>query len=313
MSEITVVVPSYNHARFVERTLRSIFAQSHRPEKLIVIDDGSKDESVVIVERTLSECPFPSELIVRENRGLCATLNEGLAISNGDYFAYIGSDDVWKRSMLTEQIALLDSRPQAVLAFCHAYLIDEDDNIIDSTSNWTDFADGDMLPHLLRGQIFSSPGVVYRRAALANHRWNEQSILEDYELYLRLAAEGEFARNTNILCGWRQHGSNVSGNMPKMVAEWIAAQDRVAETLPMGREELDRIQTELRFRSVASLVRSGYRREAFRMFRENIGGARSISQVVKLLARLVVPRSLFEANKLRKRRRSIARNGKMTV
>jgi hypothetical protein len=98
-----------------------------------------------------------------------------------------------------------------------------------------------------------------------------------------------------------------------MVAEWIAAQNRVAESLPIGRKELDRIQTELRFRSVASLVRSGYRREALRMFSENIGGARSVSQVVKLLARLVVPRSLFEANKMRKRRRSIARNGKMTV
>lgn len=313
MSEITVVVPSYNHAPFIERTLRSIFAQSYRPKKLIVIDDGSKDESVIIIRQTLSECPFPSEFIVRENRGLCATLNEGFAISEGEYFAYIGSDDVWKSSMLEEQVSLLDSRPEALLAFCHAYLIDEHDNILDSTANWTDFADGDMLPHLLRGQIFSSPGVVYRSSALRKHRWNERSILEDYELYLRLAVEGEFARNIKILCGWRQHGSNVSSNMPKMIDEWIAAQDRVAEILPFGREELDRIQTELRFQSVASLVRSGYRAEALRMFRENIGGARSISQVAKLLARLVVPRSLFEANKKRKRRRSIARNGKMTV
>lgn len=313
MSEITVVVPSYNHAPYVERTLRSIFAQSYRPKKLIVIDDGSKDESVIIIRQTLSDCPFPSEFIVRENRGLCATLNEGFAISEGEYFAYIGSDDVWKSSMLEEQVSLLDSRPEALLAFCHAYVIDEHDNIIDSTANWTDFADGDMLPHLLRGQIFSSPGVVYRSSALRKHRWNERSILEDYELYLRLAVEGEFARNIKILCGWRQHGSNVSSNMPTMIDEWLAAQDRVAEILPFGREDLDRIQTELRFQSVASLVRSGYRAEALQMFRENIGGARSISQFVKLLARLAVPRSQFDANRKRKRRRSIARNGKMTV
>lgn len=313
MSEITVVVPSYNHAAFVTRTLRSIFAQTHEPKKLIVIDDGSKDESVVLVERVLEECPFPSELIVRENRGLSATLNEAFAMADSDYFAYIGSDDVWKRTMLEEQISLLDSRPDAVLAFSHAYLIDEDDNIIDSTANWTDFADGDMLPTLLRGQIFSSPGVVYRRLALERHRWNEDSILEDYELYLRLACDGEFARNRNVVCGWRQHGTNVSSDTAKMLEEWIAAQDRVADQLPLSREELDRIQMELKFETVASLVRGGYKREAVRIFRENIGGARSLSQIVRLLARLAVPRTLFQANRERKRRKSIAAYGKMTI
>jgi len=313
MSEITVVVPSYNHATFVERTLRSIFAQSHQPKKLIVIDDGSKDESAVLIERVLNECPFPGDLIVRENRGLCATLNEGFAMADGEYFAYLGSDDLWKSTMLSEQVGLLESRPEAVLAFGHAYLIDDDDNIIDSTANWTDFADGNMLQMLLRGQIFSSPGVVYRRSALVNHRWNEDSILEDYELYLRLAAEGEFARNSNIICGWRQHSSNVSSDIPKMLDEWIAAQDRVADELPFSRQELDHMQKELRFDSVASFVRSGYKRDAIRLFRENIGGARSVSQIVKLLARLAVPRSLFEANRNRKRLKSIAAYGKMTI
>ena len=313
MSEITVVVPSYNHAAFVRRTLLSIFAQTREPKKLIVIDDGSKDESAVLIERVLADCPFPSELIVRENRGLCATLNQGFALAGGDYFAYLGSDDVWVATTLQQQIDLLDSRPDAVLAFGHAYLIDGEDNIIDSTANWTDFADGDMLGCLLRGQIFSSPGVVYRRSGLAKHRWNEDSILEDYELYLKLSTEGEFARNTNIIGGWRQHGSNVSGDMSKMLAEWIAAQDRVADQLPVSRTELDRIQAELRFEMVASVVRSGNKREAIRLLRENIGGARSTLQILKMLARLAVPKTLFEMNRDRKRRNAIAAYGKMTI
>lgn len=313
MSEITVVVPSYNHAPFVERTLRSIFTQSHQPKKLIVIDDGSKDESAAVIRRTLADCPFPSELTVRPNRGLCATLNESFAKAEGEYFAYIGSDDVWLPTMLARQIALLDSRPQAVLAFGHAYLMDEDDNIIDSTQNWTGFADGDMLPMLLRGQIFSSPSVVYRRSILENYRWNEDSILEDYELYLRLAAAGEFARNTEVICGWRQHGTNVSGDFPRMMNEWIAAQDRVADKLPLSRIELDRIQSELRFDSVAGFVRGGRKSEAFALFRENIDGARSLSQIAKTLARLAVPRSLFTLNRRRKRQKAINKYGKLSL
>jgi len=234
MSEISVLVPSYNHAPFIERTLKSIFAQTLKPKKLIVIDDGSKDESVEIIERVLSNSPFETEFIRRENRGLSATLNEGFEKTSGEFFAYLGSDDVWLPAFLEEQISLLKNRPNAVLAFSHAFLIDENDSIIDCTNNWTDFADGDVLPFLLSGQVFSSPGVAYRREFLRKHKWNENSILEDYELYLKLSGEGDFARNEKVLSGWRQHGSNVSGDFPKMLGEWLAAQDRNFEKLNLS-------------------------------------------------------------------------------
>ena len=140
-----------------------------------------------------------------QNRGLCATLNEGFAKSDSEFFAYLGSDDIWLPSFLEKQIALLNKRNKAVLAFGHAFLIDENEQIIDRTDNWTEFSDGDCLPMLLRGEIFSSPSVVYRREALEKHKWNENSRLEDYELYLKLAVDGEFARNEEILCAWRLH------------------------------------------------------------------------------------------------------------
>src|SRR5438445_4853881 len=92
---ISVVVPSYNHARFVEKCLRSIMKQTLPPRELIVIDDGSTDDSPRVIEHTLKDCPFPCELIARSNRGLSATLNEGSKITHGHYFAYLGSDDLW--------------------------------------------------------------------------------------------------------------------------------------------------------------------------------------------------------------------------
>src|SRR5690242_19431645 len=90
-ARVSVDVPSYNHAQFVAMTLRSIMKQSCVPAELVVIDDGSTDDSPGTIEQTLKECPFPCELIVRSNRGLCATLNEGLERTAGDYFAYLGS------------------------------------------------------------------------------------------------------------------------------------------------------------------------------------------------------------------------------
>ena len=313
MPEICVLVPSYNHSPYIERTLRSIYAQTLKPKKLIVIDDGSKDESPKIIERVLKECPFEAELIARENRGLCATLNEGFTKTDGKYFAYLGSDDVWLPTFLEEQVGLLESRPNAGLAFAHAYVIDEQDNILDRTDNWTDFADGDMLPGLLRGEIFSSPGVVYRRAVLEKYRWNENSSLEDYELYLNLAVAGEFARNMNILCAWRQHGTNTSDNFPLMLSEQIAAQDRIIERLKISRERLDKIQAKRKFQAVADLVRSGYKSEAFTYFRENRLAARSFSEIAKMVIRLMIPQPLFQWNRERKRRAAIRKYGKLEI
>jgi alpha-1,3-rhamnosyltransferase len=316
VSEISVLVPSYNHSPFVERTLRSIFAQNFAPKKLIVIDDGSKDESVKIIERVLQECPFENEFIRRENRGLCATLNEGLAKTDGEFFAYLGSDDVWLPGFLKSQIDLLIKRPEAVLAFGHAFWIDEEDRIIGCTKDWTNFADGsgDMLPLLLGGEIFSSPSVVYRRVALEKHKWNENSRLEDYELYLKLAASGkEFARNEEILCAWRIHGANTSGDTPLMLDEWIAAQNRVAGEMNISREELEKIQKQLKFDSVLNFIRHGQRREAIKLFRENIDGAKSAAQIAQTLFRLAVPQTLFQWNRQRKRRKTIEKYGKLEI
>jgi alpha-1,3-rhamnosyltransferase len=313
MPEISVLVPSYNHAPFVERTLRSIFAQTLQPKKLIVIDDGSKDESAAIIERVLRDCPFENEFIERENRGLCATLNEGFAKSEGEFFAYLGSDDVWLPEFLAKQVELLNARPRAALAFGHAFLIDENDRIIDRTDNWTRFADGDLLPTLLQGIIFSSPSVVYRRAALEKYRWNENARLEDYEMYLKLAADGEFARNEEILCAWRQHDSNASGDTPLMLDELIAAQNAQAGKLNISRAALDKIQKEVRFEAVFNYVRHGRRREAAALFLKNLGGAKSAAQIGKMLFRLAVPQTIFQWNRQRKRRKAIEKYGKLEI
>ncbi|MGI8556100.1 MAG: glycosyltransferase family 2 protein [Pyrinomonadaceae bacterium] len=313
MMNVSVLVPSYNHAPFVEQTLRSIFAQTAAPEKLIVIDDGSKDESAAIIERVLRDCPFDAEFYKRENRGLCATLNEGFAKTNGDYFAYLGSDDIWLPDFLERRVKILESRPEAVLAFGHSFLIDEENRIIDSTENWTKYADGEMLPQLLRGIIPASPSVVYRRAALEKNGWNENAILEDYELYLKLSAAGEFAFDKNILCAWRQHSRNVSADFPLMLSEWIAAQNRTADYLKISRGELDKIQTELKFNSVFDYLRHGKKRAAFALMRENLRGAKSAVQIAKIFLRFIVPQKLFQWNRRRKRNRAIKNYAKLKL
>jgi alpha-1,3-rhamnosyltransferase len=309
LPEVFVTVPSYNHAPYVEKCLRSIIGQTLPPKKLLVIDDGSNDDSVSIIENVLKDCPFECELIARPNRGLCATLNEALPHADDEFFAYLGSDDLWMPTFLEEQTTLLRSRPNAVLAFAHAFVIDEQDRIVASTDEWNAFADGDARSMLLDGVIFSSPGVVYRRSALEGVRWNERAKLEDYEMYLRLSAIGEFARNEKILCAWRQHGVNASGDLPMIYAEMIAAQDRLAPELGIAEADLRRIQTRLRFNVTENLVRHGFRQKAAEWFVANLRGANSIGHAARIAIRLAIPQSIFQWNRRRKLGQAAERRG----
>ncbi|MDQ3907849.1 MAG: glycosyltransferase [Acidobacteriota bacterium] len=313
-NSVSVVVPSYNHARFVERTLRSIFAQTHAPAELVVIDDGSRDESVRVVERALASCPFPCELIARENRGLSAALNEGLArASRGRYFAYLGSDDLWLPDFLRERAALLGERTSAVVAYGHCFYIDADDRVTDCTADWARYADGDAREMLWSGVAPHSPTVVYRRDALARHGWNEGARLEDYELYLRLAAEGEFAFDPRVLSAWRVHGGNASRELGFMMGEWFAAQRRAARDLGLGADELARARDALGWSCAENFARRGARAKACAVAWRHRRGAPSLASAGALLARLAVPRAVWRTRRLRREDEATRRYGKINV
>ncbi|MEO8072781.1 MAG: glycosyltransferase family A protein, partial [Acidobacteriota bacterium] len=306
-------VPSYNHAPFVEKCLKSIIKQTLSPKKLLVIDDGSKDDSPRIIERVLKDCPFDAELIVRENCGLCATLNEGFARSSGEYFAYLGSDDLWLPAFLAERAELLEKRESAVLAYGHSFTIDAEENIIDCSADWANFPDGDPRPMLFRGNAPFSPTVVYRRSALENTVWNEKAKLEDYDFYLRLAEKGEFAFDRQVLSAWRQHGANASDDWQFMLDEVLAAQNRNAAELGINLKTLVRIQTETKFSYTENLARSGKKMRAFSLFFNNLRGADSTRLAAKNLLRILTPMPILRRYRQTAQRRTTHKYGKVEI
>jgi alpha-1,3-rhamnosyltransferase len=300
-ARVEVVVPSYNHAPYVAAALRSVFAQTRAPARLLVIDDGSRDGSPRVVEDALKDCPFPCELIARENRGLCATLNEGLSKTEGDYFAYLGSDDLWLPGLLEARVALLQERERAVLAYGHAYLIDGRGEVFDCTLDWARYADGDARRMLLEETYAPmSPTVVYRRASVERHGWNERARLEDYELYLKLSADGEFAFDPRVLSAWRRHGTNSSGDFAWMIEARLEAQRNASAYLKLNPAQLGRYQRALNFAGAEDLLRLGDKRAALRYLRRGLTGAPSAAALAKVALRLVTPYSLVRRRDRRK-------------
>lgn len=308
---VSVVVPSYNHARYVGTTLRSIIKQTLPPAELLVIDDGSSDESPTIIGQALDECPFPCEFVARGNRGLCATLNEGFERTRGEYFAYLGSDDLWLPEFLNARVELLESRRSAVLAYGHTYFIDEGNRVIDSTADWADYADGDARAMLLQTTAPMSPTVLYRREALEQERWNESTRLEDYDLYLRLSAAGSFAFDPRILSAWRRHGSNVSWDQSLMLEEQLQALREAALRFGFTNKQLEELQTATRFSRAEDFLRVGRKSQALNLMLHNLRGANSPRTAARMLLRLLIPNSFMRGRARARQRKAFERYGNL--
>jgi len=105
---VAVVVPCYNHARFVKRAIESVFAQTYRQIELVVIDDGSTDASTEIARRTLADSPFPCRFVARENRGATVTINEAISLSSAPFINILNSYDwfsVDRIALMVEHVA----------------------------------------------------------------------------------------------------------------------------------------------------------------------------------------------------------------
>lgn len=123
---VSVVIPVYNHERFVAESIRSVFAQTWSPLELIIIDDGSRDRSAAVVREVLEECPsgMTVNFRSRENQGAHATLNEGLREARGTWLTILNSDDAYDPARIERCIAALEAQ-QARLLITHVEPIDD--------------------------------------------------------------------------------------------------------------------------------------------------------------------------------------------
>ncbi|MGE4558772.1 MAG: glycosyltransferase family 2 protein, partial [Desulfobulbus sp.] len=92
---ISVILPTYNRAAFLERSIGSVLGQRLACDELIVVDDGSTDATVAVVEQIAADSPVPLRLLRQENRGAAAARNAGIRAAGGELLAFLDSDDWW--------------------------------------------------------------------------------------------------------------------------------------------------------------------------------------------------------------------------
>jgi cellulose synthase/poly-beta-1,6-N-acetylglucosamine synthase-like glycosyltransferase len=126
---VSVIIPAYNAQRYIRRTLNSVLAQTYPKLEVIVVNDGSTDETKKVVEATIAgDTRF--RLINQSNAGVAAARNTGLAHALGDLIATLDADDLWHPTKLDMQVRKLLNTPAAGLVYCWSRWIDTNDKIL---------------------------------------------------------------------------------------------------------------------------------------------------------------------------------------
>lgn len=130
--KVSVVIPSYNHSQFINKTINSVLQQTFDDFEIIVVDDCSTDNSVEKIDSI--EDNRIKKFYLKENVGTVRALNFGLSKARGEYIATLGSDDIWEKDKLEKQVAVLESRKDVGACFAWANIIDEKDQLLQSCS-----------------------------------------------------------------------------------------------------------------------------------------------------------------------------------
>jgi len=194
---VSIVIPAYNYAPFLVRAIESVLNQDYQNIELIVLDDGSTDNTRKILEQYGDAFRWQSH----ENMGQANTLNKGWKLAKGDVLSYLSADDELLPNAVSASLRFLQD--DVVLTYCDFNLFDPSSRLIRKVTA-PDFDYCEMFSQLV---CHPGPGVFMTREAFeAAGLWNSSyRQMPDYDYWLRLGLQGRFVRVPEVLASFRVH------------------------------------------------------------------------------------------------------------
>lgn len=215
---VSVAIPAYNHAPFLQQCLDSVRAQTYPHLELVVVDDGSTDATLALAQQFAAQ--YGSRfaqltIITQENQGVSAASNRAIAACSGEWVHLLGSDDVlYPEKIAYQQQALLAwHEPRLALLYSDVDVIDSAGTVLSTATRKRPAGGLDHAAYLwlISHNYIANPTVALRRAPFLNMGgFDENSRLEDLDAWLRLSVNHAVARVPGVLAGYRRHARNAS-------------------------------------------------------------------------------------------------------
>lgn len=186
MPKVSVIIPTYNRSDLLKLAISSVLSQSYTDYEIIVVDDGSTDNTRKVVESFNAEA---IRYVYQNNMGRSAARNAGISSAKGQYIAFLDSDDIFLPSKLELQVKCLDSNPLCGLVYSYASNVDENGNSL--AYHYDGDLSGSVYPDMLyiRNNFITTPTVMVRANILSETGGFDESMhmCEDLDLWRRIA------------------------------------------------------------------------------------------------------------------------------
>ena len=218
---VSIIVPSYNHELYIAETIASIVNQTYKNIELIVIDDGSKDTSLNIIEELSNTLKF--KFIHQHNKGLSATLNEGIKLSSGEYICICASDDKLKLDKIEKQVSFMEEN--SGFGMCFGKIVLFNDKGEETLGGVKNSRGGWIFDDLIvnRFHIPAVTNMIRKSTLLDVGNFDESLWVEDWDMWLRIAKKYQIGYLDEYLAYYRIHETNMSKEGFKMYEAKLSA------------------------------------------------------------------------------------------
>lgn len=239
MPVVSVVLPVRNGASYLDQALRSVLDQTHRDLELVVVDDGSTDETPELLERAAQQDSRLRVLHHERSRGVAGALNTGLAQARSPLLARMDADDISDPRRLALQVQLLEARPDVGVCGTATRHIDAHGRRLPALLTTLPLEPAGVRLCLAAGTPFAHPTVVARTALLRERGgYDEQAPLEDLDLWLR-CADVDMVNLPEPLLLYRLHGRNTTGSARARGAAKLAGRHAAHAAALLGESVLE--------------------------------------------------------------------------
>ena len=199
--KVSVIIPTYNSAQFIAEALESVFVQTYKDYEVIVVDDGSTDNTKEVLKPYMSKIRY----IYKENGGAASARNVGIKNARGEYIAFLDSDDLWLPEKLEKQMGYFEEHPQVDMVFANCVRFSEE--VSNTRNDIRQLVSDDMFVNIWWYNIIPTSTVIVKRECFKKVGFFDESreleTTEDKEMWLRIAREYKIGHLDEVLTKYR--------------------------------------------------------------------------------------------------------------